>query len=279
MLAGPDQPDIADSAFIHQRHRAHVERLEVAAIGDHQLAVGGTGRGDHAFAFGAVERHGFLAEDVLARRKGLLRPLGMQSARQNDIDRIDPVIGGDLVEIVIGVARIRRHAIGVPDPVCLVGIARDDRRDMGAPGVHEVGHHLIQREAAKSDDCDADAVSGPFLGRGIRQANIARHGLADGANAGPVRCLRASAAKERHGGRHAGKLEETSAVLIKAGHAELSFLSGASGRFSTSIATEKSRLSPGFSACRPVSTVWSISNAPLIWDTGSKQKKGALGGI
>ena len=72
-----------------QRAHARDNRIEVAVIGDSEGDAMRAARGNHPLALAHVQRHRFLAEDVLARLGRGDRLLGMEPHRRGNIDGVD----------------------------------------------------------------------------------------------------------------------------------------------------------------------------------------------
>ena len=80
---------LAERAVANQLDGAQVGGLVVAAVGDHQLHVGGLAGGDHGFGIGDGGRHGLFAEHVLAGLGGANGVLGVHGVGQRHVDGVD----------------------------------------------------------------------------------------------------------------------------------------------------------------------------------------------
>ena len=105
--------------------------LEVAAVGDHELDVGGFAGGDHGFALGNAGGHGLFAEDVLAGLGGADGEVGVHGVGQGDVDGIDGGVVEDVVEVVVVVDGVGGYAVLGGDAIGLVAMAADQGGDGG----------------------------------------------------------------------------------------------------------------------------------------------------
>jgi hypothetical protein len=131
-LLGAHQPDSPDRLLLHQPHGFQVVRLEFGSVDDHQLALRVARRSDHPLAIGTQKSQRLFAQYVLPGRKAADRPLGMQAGRQDDVHRIDALVGRDLLECIVGMACVSWNAIGIAYTTQLVRISRYNCSDMRA---------------------------------------------------------------------------------------------------------------------------------------------------
>ncbi len=138
--------------------------LVVAAVGDHELDVGGLAGGDHGFAIGDGGGHGLLAKDVLAGLGGADGVLGVHGVGQGDVDGVDGGVVGDFVEVFVVVDGAGGDAVLGGDAGGFVAMAADKRGDLGVGGELDAGHE-VAGDAAETDDGVADfAVGGGGCG-------------------------------------------------------------------------------------------------------------------
>ncbi len=172
---------LAERAVANELDGAEVGGLVVAAVGDHELDVGGLAGGDHGLGFGDVDAHGLFAEHVLAGFGGADGVLGVHGVGQGDVDRVDGGVAGDLVEVFVVVDGGCGDAVLGGDAVGLVAMAADQAGDGGVGG----GKHAAQEvvcDAAEADDGVSDFARG---GLGVESGREAR-GERKGAEAGEI---------------------------------------------------------------------------------------------
>ena len=156
---GLDLLDIADGSVANELDGGEVGGFEVAAVGDHELDVGGLAGGDHGFGFGDADAHGFFAEDVLAGFGGAEGVFGVHGVGQGDVDGIDFVIVSKAVHILVVVDIGFGDAVLGGDAGGFVGMAGDERGDFGVAGGLD-GAHEVVGDAAEADDGVADFAAG-----------------------------------------------------------------------------------------------------------------------
>ncbi len=130
--------------------------FEMDAISDTQLPVGRLGGGDHRRAFLGRRGHRLFAQHVLARLERADGIFGVQPDRQDDVDRIDILVVGDAVEIIVIVEF--RDAVAGAQVLGLLRIAGDQGGDARAVRHDKARHDLAGGEAAQADDGPVDLL-------------------------------------------------------------------------------------------------------------------------
>ena len=162
--------DGAELAAADDLERLDVGGLVVQPIGDHQFDSGGTAGVDHAAALGGGDVHGLLAEDVLAGTGGADGVLGVHGVGEGDVDGVDGGVGGDAVEVLVGVDGGGGDVVLGGDALCLVAVAADESGDTGLSGLRGAAKEVVG-DAAESDDGVADVRRpGEALGEGRGEA-------------------------------------------------------------------------------------------------------------
>ena len=165
-----DGLDLAERAVADELDGAEVGGLVVAAVGDHELDVGGLAGGDHGFGFGDVGGHGLFAEHVLAGLGGADGVLGVHGVGQRDVDGVDGGVARDLVEVFVVVDGAGGDAVLGGDAVGLVAMAADQAGDGGVGGGEGAAHEMVG-DAAQADDGVADFARGAWaLRAGAKRA-------------------------------------------------------------------------------------------------------------
>lgn len=103
-------------------------RIIVHAVADRELAVGLLCRLDHLLGLARGQGHGFFADDVFASLKRLDGIFGMHAVGQYDVDNIDVLVVGDVVEVRIVVDILLWNVVLFRPSLCLCGCTRDDPR-------------------------------------------------------------------------------------------------------------------------------------------------------
>ena len=150
---GADHAHVADRAFAHQLGQP--PRLRVAAIHErlHQEHVVGRRGVNHRRRLQVVHGDRLLHQQVLARLRRLDRPLGVCRVDGAEIDRVDPVVGEQLLVAVVppanrkevgqrigpvtAAARHRRDPPGTREPHRVAEHARDGPRANHSPVQHD----------------------------------------------------------------------------------------------------------------------------------------------
>ena len=130
---------LAEGAVADELDGPEVGGLVVAAVGDHELDVGGLAGGDHGLGFGDVDGHGLFAEDMLAGLGGADGVLGVHGVGQRDVDGVDGGVVRDLVEVFVAVDGVGGDAVFGGDAVGFVAMAADQAGDLGVGGVEQPG--------------------------------------------------------------------------------------------------------------------------------------------
>ena len=166
---GFDGLDLADGAGANEIDGLEVGGLEVAAIGDHELDVGGFAGGDHPLTLGDIDGHGLFAEDVLAGLGRANGEVGVHGVGQRDVDGVDSFVGDDGIEVVVGVDGGFGDSVVGGDAEGLVAMAADERRDLGVGGIADAGHE-DGGDAAEADDGVAGLAPGSLGKKGRSEA-------------------------------------------------------------------------------------------------------------
>lgn len=98
-------------ATIGVRRIHAVVRLVLDAVGDHELFVGALARGDHLLGFGGAVGHRLFAQHVFAGLRGAHGVLGVQTVRQDDVDRLDFGVVAQLVVVLVGIDLLGRKSV------------------------------------------------------------------------------------------------------------------------------------------------------------------------
>ncbi len=142
---------LAECAVANELDGAEVGGLVVAAVGDHELYVGGLAGGDHLLAVGDAGGHGLFAEHVLAGLGGADGVLGVHGVGQRDVDGVDGGIVRNLVEVFVVVDGTGGNVVLGRDAIGLVAMTADERGDLRVGGVARAGHE-VTGDAAEADD-------------------------------------------------------------------------------------------------------------------------------
>ena len=152
---GFDGLDFAEGAVSDDLDGAKVGGLVVAAVGDHELDVGGLAGGDHGFRIGDGGGHGLFAHHVLAGFGGADGVFGVHGVRQGDVDGIDGGVVGDVVEVFIVVDGGGRDVVLRSDAGGFFGVTADEGGDAGVGGEQgageEVGGDLAEADYGVAD--------------------------------------------------------------------------------------------------------------------------------
>ncbi len=105
-VAAPQQADLADGPLFEQLLDLAVGGVVAHLERHHEGDAGRRSRGGHAVAVLQGQRHGFLAQDVLARACRCLHHLGVAVGFTGD----DHALDGGIVEQVLQVRRVA-HAV------------------------------------------------------------------------------------------------------------------------------------------------------------------------
>lgn len=138
----------------------------MAAVGDHELDVGGLAGGDHALAVFGGGGHGFFAEDVLARFGSADGELSVLAVGQDDVDDLDFGVPGELVVGSVVVEGGLLDAVLGGDLAGFFAVAGDEGYGFAVFGLAEGGKDLAEGEAAKAYDGEAGALGGGLEGAG-----------------------------------------------------------------------------------------------------------------
>ena len=145
-----------------------VERLVLTAVGGHQQAPRLPAGVDHPLAVGHGRGQRLLAQDVFA---GLGRPdrvLRVHRVGQHDVHHLDLGVVGDAVEAGVVVDRLVADAELAGHAPRLFAVTAHERDRAAVPTVTEGGEELTHREAAETDEREADAF-GRWIAR-LRRA-------------------------------------------------------------------------------------------------------------
>ncbi len=99
--------------------------LILAAVGDHQLAVGRARGVNHLLAFGGRVGHGLFGEHMLAGLESADGVLSVHAVGQHDIDDVHLGIVFDGIVILVVVDILRAHAISQSQLVGFIRVAAD----------------------------------------------------------------------------------------------------------------------------------------------------------
>ena len=165
-----DGLDLAERAVVNELGGLEVGGLEVAAVGDHELDVGGFAGGDHGFALGNAGGHWLLAEDVLAGLGGADGEVGVHGVGQGYVNGIDGGVVEDVVEVFVVVDGVGRYAVLGGDAIGLVAMAADQGGDFGVGGVLDAAHEDAG-DAAQADDGVADFAAWVLCAESGREAS------------------------------------------------------------------------------------------------------------
>ena len=133
----------------------------------HELDLGGVAGREHRGELLRVERHGLLAEDVLARLRGLHHPLDVQRGGQRNVDRVDVVTGKQRVVALNGFGSAGSQGV-VGDPLgCLVlGARRLRDYQTRSRGSSEDGQRVTE-QGHNAHNGDDDGILGHEHAAGV----------------------------------------------------------------------------------------------------------------
>ena len=146
-----DGLDLAERTGANELDGKEVGGFVVAAVGDHELDVGGLAGGDHLLGLGDVEAHGLFAEDVFAGLGGADGVFGVHGVWERDIDCIDGGVVRDLVKVFVVIDGVSRDVVLCGDAVGLVAMAADECGDLRVGGIENAAHEVIC-DASEADD-------------------------------------------------------------------------------------------------------------------------------
>ena len=159
-MLGTEIAQFADRARSRQPPRLEIERLEVAAVANHQFFAGLLAGGDHRFALDRRQRHRLFAQHVLASLGAADRVLGVHRHWQADVDDVDLRIVLDAVVVLVIVDIRFRHAILARHFFGLDRVAADQRDQLAVLAILELRDDDAEPVAAEAHDRVAELAVG-----------------------------------------------------------------------------------------------------------------------
>ena len=172
---------LAESAVMDHADGLEVGGLVVAAVGDHELHVGGFAGGNHLLTIGHIGGHGLLAQHVLAGLCGADGVFGVHGVGQRHVDRVHVGVVRDLVEVLVVIDRSGGHAVVRGDAVGFVAMAANQSGDPRVGGETGGGQEVVG-DSAEADD----GVVGLLLSSLRAEARCEVGGKAEGSQFGEV---------------------------------------------------------------------------------------------
>ncbi len=151
-----EQPHRAELARVHDAQSLQCRRLEVQAVGDHQLGAAALRRGHDGAAVQLQGGHRLFQQHMDAGVEGRDRVLAMHPVRQRDVDRVELAAGQSLRVLLIAPGP---ELVALAQDSELALVAADQSRELRVAGVLHPGHEGGLRDPPSAHHRVADLVA------------------------------------------------------------------------------------------------------------------------